>query len=46
LLYNIITRSDLLIQIDNAGSGSLIGGTSIGILRVETTEYTIMTLYP
>jgi hypothetical protein len=28
-----------LIQIDDAGSGSLIGGTCIGILRVETMEY-------
>jgi hypothetical protein len=28
-----------LIQIDDAGSGSLIGGTYIGILRIETNEY-------
>ncbi|EOD01092.1 hypothetical protein [Caldisalinibacter kiritimatiensis] len=28
-----------MIQIDDAGSGSLIGGTCIGILRVETGEY-------
>jgi hypothetical protein len=28
-----------LIQIDDAGSGSLIGGTCIGIIRVETGEY-------
>ncbi len=28
-----------MIQIDDAGSGSLIGGTCIGILRVETMEY-------
>ena len=28
-----------MIQIDDAGSGSLIGGTCIGIIRVETNEY-------
>lgn len=28
-----------MIQIDDAGSGSLLGGTIIGILRVETGEY-------
>lgn len=28
-----------MIQIDDAGSGSLIGGTLIGIVRVETLEY-------
>ncbi len=28
-----------MIQIDDAGSGSLIGGTCIGIIRVETGEY-------
>ncbi|MDI6602315.1 MAG: hypothetical protein QME46_11170 [Thermoanaerobacteraceae bacterium] len=28
-----------MIQIDDAGSGSLIGGTCIGILRIETMEY-------
>lgn len=28
-----------MIQIDDAGSGSLIGGTLIGILRTETYEY-------
>jgi len=28
-----------LIQIDDAGSGSLLGGTVIGALRVETGEY-------
>jgi len=28
-----------LIQIDDAGSGSLIGGTYIGMLRVESNEY-------
>jgi len=28
-----------LIQIDDAGSGSLLGGTIIGALRVETNEY-------
>lgn len=28
-----------LIQIDDAGSGSLVGGTCIGILRTETMEY-------
>lgn len=29
----------ILIQIDDAGSGSLIGGTCIGAIRVETGEY-------
>jgi len=29
----------LVILIDDAGSGSLIGGTCIGIYRVETSEY-------
>ncbi len=29
----------MTIEIDDAGSGSLIGGTGIGILRVETDEY-------
>jgi hypothetical protein len=28
-----------MIQIDDAGSGSLLGGTCIGIMRVETEEY-------
>jgi hypothetical protein len=28
-----------LIQLDDAGSGSLIGGTCIGAIRVETNEY-------
>lgn len=28
-----------MIQIDDAGSGSLVGGTIIGLLRVETGEY-------
>ncbi|WDC83815.1 hypothetical protein PL321_15165 [Caloramator sp. mosi_1] len=28
-----------MIQIDDAGSGSLVGGTAIGIVRVETNEY-------
>ncbi len=28
-----------MIEIDDAGSGSLIGGTGIGILRTETREY-------
>ncbi|MBU5677520.1 hypothetical protein KQI88_13940 [Alkaliphilus sp. MSJ-5] len=28
-----------MIQIDDAGSGSLLGGTVIGITRVETKEY-------
>ncbi|SES69199.1 hypothetical protein SAMN05660297_00265 [Natronincola peptidivorans] len=28
-----------MIQIDDAGSGSLLGGTIIGALRVETNEY-------
>lgn len=28
-----------MIQIDDAGSGSLIGGTGIGIMRPETGEY-------
>ncbi len=28
-----------MIQIDDAGSGSLIGGTGIGVLRVETNEF-------
>lgn len=28
-----------MIQIDDAGSGSLIGGTIIGILRVETMDF-------
>ncbi|SDK48181.1 hypothetical protein [Natronincola ferrireducens] len=28
-----------MIQIDDAGSGSLLGGTIIGVLRVETNEY-------
>jgi hypothetical protein len=28
-----------MIQIDDAGSGSLIGGTLIGIMRVESHEY-------
>jgi hypothetical protein len=28
-----------MIQIDDAGSGSLVGGTYIGALRVETKEY-------
>lgn len=28
-----------MIQIDDAGSGSLVGGTCIGIMRIETNEY-------
>ncbi len=28
-----------MIQIDDAGSGSLLGGTIIGVLRVESNEY-------
>lgn len=28
-----------MIHIDDAGSGSLIGGTCIGIMRIETKEY-------
>ncbi|SNX55412.1 hypothetical protein [Thermoanaerobacterium sp. RBIITD] len=28
-----------MIQIDDAGSGSLVGGTCIGIIRIETDEY-------
>ena len=28
-----------MVQIDDAGSGSLVGGTLIGIIRVETGEY-------
>lgn len=28
-----------MIQVDDAGSGSLIGGTTIGILRIESNEY-------
>jgi hypothetical protein len=28
-----------MIQIDDAGSGSLLGGTCIGVMRVETREY-------
>lgn len=28
-----------MIQIDDAGSGSLVGGTCIGIIRIETGEY-------
>ncbi|HBX48963.1 MAG TPA: hypothetical protein DEF85_08755, partial [Clostridiaceae bacterium] len=28
-----------MIQIDDAGSGSLVGGTLIGLLRVETFEF-------
>lgn len=28
-----------MIQIDDAGSGSLLGGTIIGVLRVETNEF-------
>lgn len=28
-----------MIQIDDAGSGSLLGGTIIGVLRVETKEF-------
>lgn len=28
-----------MIQIDDAGSGSLVGGTLIGAIRVETKEY-------
>jgi len=29
----------ILIQIDDSGSGSLIGGTCIGVLRKETSEF-------
>lgn len=28
-----------MIQIDDAGSGSLVGGTVIGIIRTETLDY-------
>lgn len=28
-----------MIEIDDAGSGSLIGGTGIGVMRIETGEY-------
>lgn len=28
-----------MIQIDDAGSGSLVGGTCIGVIRTETSEY-------
>lgn len=28
-----------MIEIDDAGSGSLVGGTGIGVMRVETGEY-------
>ena len=28
-----------MIQIDDSGSGSLIGGTGIGILNTDTNEY-------
>ena len=28
-----------MIQIDDSGSGSLIGGTCIGAIRVETGDY-------
>ena len=28
-----------MIQIDDAGSGSLVGGTCIAALRIETGEY-------
>ena len=28
-----------MVQIDDAGSGSLVGGTCIGAMRVETKEY-------
>lgn len=28
-----------MIQIDDAGSGSLVGGTYIGVMRIETGEY-------
>lgn len=31
--------STIVIEIDDAGSGSLIGGTGIGILKKETQEY-------
>ena len=29
----------LMIQIDDAGSGSFVGGTCIGVYRPETNEY-------
>lgn len=29
-----------MVQIDDSGSGSLIGGTCIGAVRTETLEYT------
>ncbi len=32
-------QGDNMIQIDDAGSGSLIGGTCIGAIRIETGEY-------
>lgn len=32
-------QGDYMIQVDDAGSGSLIGGTCIGAIRVETGEY-------
>ena len=28
-----------MIQIDDAGSGSFVGGTCIGVYRPETTEF-------
>jgi hypothetical protein len=35
-----------LIDIDDAGSGSLIGGTGIGIMRKETEEYVFKVIPP
>jgi hypothetical protein len=35
-----------LIKIDDAGSGSLIGGTGIGIMRKETEEYVFKVIPP
>ena len=29
----------IIIQIDDSGSGSLLGGTCIGAIRIETSEY-------
>ena len=29
----------MMVQIDDAGSGSFVGGTCIGIYRPETNEY-------
>ncbi len=36
---SLCSAGDKMIQIDDAGSGSLVGGTCIGVLRKETGEY-------